>query len=532
MMGQDMWTWSDMVRGEPEGLEHEIDRFNSLKGTLLSIWTALQTDPTYEHTSVIVPSLSVNQEELAKVLGASFYEERLMFALIRLRNPNARLIYVTSQPVYPEIVDYYLHMLEGIPVNHARQRLHMLSVYDSSSRPLSEKLLERPRLLARLRRCVGDTQRAYLTCYNSTALERRLAVTLDIPLNGVDPALLPLGTKSGCRKIFAATGVDHPAGFEDLHNEDEIVGALVRLGQGRPAMRRAVVKLNEGFSGEGNGVFTYPANRRDRAAISDALRELAWSSPQETYGAFMVKFADMGGIVEELIEAEETRSPSVQMRIHPDGNSTLVSSHEQLLGGATGQVYLGCCFPARDEYRHLIQSVGDKIGRELSAKGVIGRFGVDFVACRSKGGNWTSHAIEINLRMGGTTPPFHALEFLTGGHLDRESGLFRTPERQTKFYSATDNLKSPAYRGLLPEDLFEIMTRHGLGFRHTTGTGVLFYMIGALSQYGKLGMTSIGNNAEEAQELFDQAASLLDEKTDGDGRGAVAPLFDRYLTME
>ena len=93
---------------------------------------------------MIVPSLSVNQEELAKVTGAAFYEERLMFALIRLRNPNARLIYVTSQPVHPDIVDYYLQLLDGVSASHARRRLHMLSVFDSSARPLSEKMLERP----------------------------------------------------------------------------------------------------------------------------------------------------------------------------------------------------------------------------------------------------------------------------------------------------------------------------------------------------------------------------------------------------
>ncbi len=509
-----------------------MERFEALKGRLRSIWAELQADPAYEHTSVIVPSLSVNQEELAKVLGASFYEERLMFALIRLRNPNARLIYVTSQPVHPEIVDYYLHLLDGIPVNHARQRLHMLSVYDSSPRSLSEKLLERPRMLARIRRCVGNTERAYLTCYNSTNRERSLAVALGIPLNGVDPTLLPLGTKSGCRQVFAETGVRHPAGYEDLHSEAEVVEALVRLGSERPAMRRAVVKLNEGFSGEGNGVFTYPDERHDPARVAEALRGLAWSSTQETYAAFMRKYAEMGGIVEELIEADEIRSPSVQMRIHADGESTLVSTHEQLLGGTTGQVYLGCSFPANDEYRHEIQSAGEKIGEALSAKGVIGRFGVDFLASRKNGDGWTTDAIEINLRMGGTTPPFHALEFLTGGRLDNASGLFLSPAGQPKYYCATDNLKSPAYRGLLPDDLFDIMTHHGLGFRHTSDTGVLFYMIGALSQYGKLGVTSIGNSEEEARELFDRTATLLDSTTDGSSPGEVAPLFDRHLTME
>jgi hypothetical protein len=41
----------------------------------------------------------------------------------------------------------------------------------------------------------------------------------------------------------------------------------------------------------------------------------------------------------------------------------------------------------------------------------------------------------------------------------------------------------------LPEDLFEIIGKRRLGFRHSEGSGVLFHMIGALSQYGKIGMT-------------------------------------------
>lgn len=510
----------------------EIETFEALKSRLTHIWAELQTDSDYEHTSLIVPSLSVNQEELAKVLGASFYEERLLFALIRLRNPNARVIYVTSQPVHPDVVDYYLQLLEGVTVNHARHRLQMVSVHDASARPLTEKILERPRLLARLRRLIGDPARAYLTCYNSTELERRLAVILGIPLNGVDPALLYYGTKSGSREIFRETGVSHPAGFENLKSEGEVTNALIALARENPAITRAVVKLNEGFSGEGNGVFSYPADKTDDVAIHSALRSLKWSSGMEKYASFMRKFAAMGGIVEEMIDGEEIRSPSVQMRIYPNGTSAVVSSHEQVLGGSTGQVYLGCRFPASNEYRCVLQDEADKIGRALSEKGVIGRFGIDFLVSRRHGGEWQSHAIEINLRMGGTTPPFHALEFLTGGQLDRSSGLFMAVEGQTKYYSATDNLKSPAYRGLLPEDLFHIISRHGIGYRHATGTGTLFYMIGALSQYGKLGMTCIGNTATEAQDLFEKTITILDEETEGTNHGEAASIFDRYLTME
>lgn len=513
-------------------LSAEKERFGALKQQLPLIWKALSSDPAYEHTSVIVPSLSVNQEELAKVVGAAWYEERLLFALIRLRNPNARLIYVTSQPVHPDIVDYYLQMLEGVTVRHARERLHMLSTHDGSSRSLTEKVLARPRLMRRMRDLITDPQRAYLTCYNATPLERRLAVELGIPLNGLDPELLHLGTKSGNREMFRAAGVEYPHGAENLREEDEVVAALVRLARERPAARRAVVKLNEGFGGEGNGLLTFPTVRDNPEAMRKALHTLDWTSPTETFAGFMGKFREMGGSVEEFIEASEVRSPSVQMRINPGGDVALVSSHEQILGGATGQSYLGCRFPANDDCRQLILTEALKVGTELRDRGVLGRFAVDFLVFREGQEAWRCSAIEINLRMGGTTPPFHALEFLTGGRMDPETGLFHDTSGQAKYYCATDNLKSADYRGLLPEDLFEINSRRGLGYRHATGTGALFYMIDALSEHGKVGLTCIGNSAEEAQKLFDHVVQVLDEETQGDGHGQAGPLLDRHLSME
>lgn len=510
------------------------DDFTQLQKKLLPIWDSIRTDDNFEHTSLIIPSLSVDQEELSKVQGASFYEERLMFALIRLRNPNARLIYVTSQPIHADVIDYYLQLLIGVPASHAKRRLKMLCVYDASTRPLTEKVLERPRVLERLRSWINEHGPGYLTCYNTTMLERRLSLELGIPLNGVDPALLQLGTKSGSRQTFSAARVPHPAGFEDLHTEDEIVGALCRLAEQRPDIRRAVVKINEGFSGEGNGVFNYPDAKTDPQAVHQALSQLEWSSDSETIRSFLRKFEQMGGIVEEMIVAEEVRSPSVQMRIHPDGKAVLVSSHEQVLGGNTGQVYLGCRFPAREEYRLMIQEQARRIGEVLSKKGVIGRFGIDFLLTRPKGGEWQSDALEINLRMGGTTPPYHALEFLTSGELNPETGIFCAPTGQEKFYSATDNLKSPAYRGLLPEDLFDICIRNKIHYQPDSGTGVLFYMIGALSQYGKIGMTCIGNSPEQANELFRRTVAILDLETDlgSHDQGSLEPLFDNRVNME
>jgi len=189
----------------PTPEEIEIDAFERLKPRLGALWDIVFPGDEEAYTSVIVPSLTLDEEELAKIPAIHWYEERLLFLLMRLRNPQARVVYVTSQPIHPIVLDYYLQLLPGIPASHARARLTLLCVYDSSPRSLTEKILERPRVMERIRASIPDRQRAYLTVYNSTPLERRLAVGLDIPLNAPDPRLIDFGSKSGARKLFRKT---------------------------------------------------------------------------------------------------------------------------------------------------------------------------------------------------------------------------------------------------------------------------------------------------------------------------------------
>ena len=487
--------------------------YERLKPRLESLWRTVFPRDDQAYTSVVVPSLTLDQSELTKLEGATFYEERLLFFLIRLRNPHARLVYVTSQPVHPMVLEYYLQLLAGIPGSHARARLTLLCAYDGSPRPLTEKILERPRLIQRIRESIPDRERAYLTVFNSTPLERRLAVLLGIPSNGVDPGLASLGTKSAGRRVFREAGVDLPAGMENLRSREDVEEALLDLRGARPELRQAVLKLDDSFSGEGNALFRYP-RETSRAAVRSALRRLEFAVCPETVESYFEKLARMGGIVEEYLEAPDRTSPSVQLRVNPLGQTIVSSTHEQVLGGRTGQVYVGCRFPAEDAYRSRLQEAGLRVGRVLAAKGVVSRFSVDFVARRDgPGAAWCLHALEINLRMGGTTHPMLALRFLTGGELDPESGQFRGPSGQAKYYRATDSLQSDAYRSLVPEDLVEILTVNRLGFSHGKQTGVLFHMMGAVSEFGKVGVVAIGNSRSEAESIFVKAAETLDDET-------------------
>ena len=331
----------------PPADEFEIAAFERLKPQLEKLWDVVFPGDDSAYTSVIVPSLTLDVEEMTKIPGMAFYEERLLFLLMRLRNPRARIVYVTSQPIHPMVLEYYLQLLVGIPASHARHRLTLLCAFDQSSRPLTKKILERPRLMQRIRESIGDPSQAYLTVFNSTPLERSLAVRLGVALNAPDPRDKHWGSKSGSRRLFKEIGIPVPYGHEDLRSPD-IAEALIDIHEHCPKARSAVIKLNEGFSGEGNALFDFPAVV-SLDSVREALRALRFSVDSETVENFLAKFDRAGGVVEELIEASEFRSPSAQLRINPRREVILASTHEQVLGGPANQVYLGCLFPAADE---------------------------------------------------------------------------------------------------------------------------------------------------------------------------------------
>jgi hypothetical protein len=490
-------------------------RFEELQKKLLPLWESIRAFNQNEQTIVVVPSQSVEFDVKGAEMQA--YEERFLFLLLLLRQPRARLIYVTSQTILPSTIDYYLGLLPGVIASHARRRLFTIAPEDRSPRPLSLKLLERPHLLERIRALILDPDRAHLVTYNVTLLERDLALRLGIPLYGADPKFFPLGTKSGCRRLFAELGVPHPLGCEGLCSIGEVAEALAGLRRARPTMRQAMVKLNEALSGEGNAVVDLgglpePGEADDARALGERVRQMRFEAPNVTFESYVAKLEARGGIVEERIIGEEVRSPSVQLRVTPLGDAELLSTHDQLLGGPTGQLYLGCRFPADPAYAAVISREARKIGVRLAREGVLGRFAVDFVVVRTADGPWEPYAIELNLRKGGTTHPFLTLQFLTDGTYDENRAVFRAPSGREKCFVASDHLEATLYRSFTPDDLFDIVIRHGLHFDQTRQTGIVFHMLASLAENGRIGATAVADSPEEAEQLFLRLQSVLAEE--------------------
>jgi hypothetical protein len=452
---------------------------------------------------VVVHSISFDvPDHLIPVFPA--YEERfLALVLSLLRAPRSRVVYVTSQPIHPRVLDYYFGLVPELDTPEARSRFFAVSLVDGRNEPLSRKLLARPGAVRRVRELTGNPELSFMLPFCTTDDEVRLAVELGLPLYGADPALNWLGTKKGSRRVFEEEGVRHPIGLE-VDGERDLAGALRALRERSPAARGGVLKLDQGVSGLGNALV-------DLSVVDGDPREaIELEDPELSVDEYLAALTEQGGIVEERIDGEVFRSPSVQLRMSPAGQVDIMSTHDQVLGGPHGHTYFGCHFPADPEYAQQIASAGLSVGRRLVREGVIGRASVDFVTVRGDDG-WRSYAVEINLRCGGTTHPLFALTALTDGVYEPLAGEYRTRMGDLKHYAATDHLDSPAYRSLTPDDLLDVVAERGLGWDAERETGIVLHMVSALAVAGRVGLTAIGDTLEEARGRYYEVKAALDE---------------------
>eukprot|EP01095_Lingulamoeba_sp_RSL-Kostka_P016636 TRINITY_DN819_c2_g1_i1.p1 TRINITY_DN819_c2_g1~~TRINITY_DN819_c2_g1_i1.p1 ORF type:complete len:655 (+),score=286.75 TRINITY_DN819_c2_g1_i1:82-2046(+) len=501
---------------------------------------------TKKRLEIIIPSLSVDKEELQKIKGFMHYEERQLYTLLCLSDPNIHIIYLSSLPLHPSVVTYYLSLLPN-DIN-VEERLTLFSTFDASLKPLSQKILERPLLVEKIKRAIEKNSKGVdeviMKCFIPTKLEHKLAEILEVPIEASPSEVQFWGSKCGSRQIFKHCNIPHPLGcHHSIYDKENLAKEILKLWEAAPQCSRIVVKLNEGFSGEGNALLDMKAvgNRlyssykflalpkiRSQSgnnmnfteadkldAILQEFPKLRFQAATETWETFELKISKLGCIVEEFIEGQGKQSPSLQAIIDLKGGIKVVSTHEQILGGADHQVYLGCRFPCDEGYRVEIHKQGKKIAQRLAELGAVGRFAVDFLCVPEKPwdfSKWDIWAIEINLRQGGTTHPNEAARLLTNGSYDEEDGHFVTEKGEEKFYIASDNIKSENYQGLLPSDLMTIIGKHDLLFDYETKTGVVFHLMGCLSQFGKVGATFIGNTIDECEDLYTRTVTVLDNE--------------------
>jgi hypothetical protein len=369
-------------------------------------------------------------------------------------------------------------------------------------------------VLAQIRRTLVDPNAAYLMPYNSTALERDIALALDIPVYGADPDHAWVGTKSGGRALFELVGVPHPLGAKNITSIADAVDAICTLREAKPELAEVVIKLDNAVSGEGNAVLDMaglpaPGTPGEHALVEQRLARLVPEVDGVSAAAYLRKLVADGGVVEERITGRELRSPSVQLRITPAGAVEVLSTHDQILHGRSGHEFAGCRFPADPSYAPAISALARRTAQRLADMGVIGPLAIDFIVSRGERGGWQPFALEVNLRMGGTTHPYQALAALTGGSYDPQSVSFTTPRGHRRHYLASDHLEIPQLPMLGHAGLIARSRQENLRFDHKQERGTLFHMLSSIEPLARVGITAIADSPDSADALYEHVSTVL-----------------------
>ena len=468
--------------------------FDELQTDLGPVWSLNRPGSSVEHVVVVLPSFSIGESLLSHYATRipALEHRYLVTSLMLHRIESCELVFLTCQAPDSRVLDYYASLLPPDRRGSARTRFRLAVVPDDSPRPIAAKLLDRPDLMAELRASFADRP-AFIEPWNVTQREVEVAERLQVPIDGPASNLWHLGFKSSGRRLFMEAKVPLPAGRENVCTLNQVLAAITEIRRQRPRASGVVVKLDDSGAGDGNAIIEF-----------DHLDGGGFALPN-----WYIHDLASGAVVEELITGTRFRSPSVQVELSPFGEVNVLATHEQVLGGDTGQVYIGCRFPADPAYASELARHGEAIGKLLASRGVIGRLSVDFAATQNDSGKWHLHALEINLRKGGTTHPYVVLSHLVPGKYDPEAGAWQASDGTQRWYRATDNLIDESWLGLAPDAVIRAVAAEGLQFDARTGTGVVLHMLSCLAIDGRFGLTAIGRTPEQAADLYERTGHAV-----------------------
>jgi hypothetical protein len=513
LTGRSARTASLPLQGLPPGWTASLDRLDCVLA---------QRDGL--RLRIVCPSQEFAAEEMSFGVGRWLSCSRGVWESLTLGTERDRAVVMLQAPSLGDgVLDYLFGLLSGQPEN-GRTRHAIIEIDDERNVHLSEKILSRAPLLARLRSTV-EAAREHghvvegLSCYASSPRMATLAHELGTELMDADPTLLIWGTKAGSRQVFRATGTPHPAGS---YRPDATAAAVAetlgdlasRFGHGM-----WMIKADHGFgSGHGNAIIDTGSSPAPIAAgaLARGLRPCAGQIPAEDY---VKRIAITGAVIERVITGQPGSSLSypsalAYLRRGGDGrvNVHFLGVHDQIVGRSGD--YAGCRFPADSSYRAAVTREARKVFAHLAGIGVTGHAGVDFVAIApaSAGGDPARiYATEINLRQTGSTHPHRTVRAVLQGTWEADGSLVDRGGREI-FYKGTDGIISARYVGICTTLLLDRLHKSPrLTFDSRTRRGAIPHLWSSLERCGKIGATFIGSSAAECDMLEAEFIALLDD---------------------
>jgi len=444
---------------------------------------------------VLIPSIILGPYSQQFLHGLRYYEERYLYFLAYLKNPNTRLVAVLTEGVEPALLDYFYDHIKkavGITAQDIRERFQIIWVKAVKGKTLTQNILHNKKLIQKIRDAVPNKKDASIEFWRVTNDELSLAKKLAIPYYGLNKSAFSVNTKSGARQLFQQCRISIPKGYHCVSLPD-VHRKLQKLLTVSPA-KSFLVKLND----EGGGVGII---RLAREACQQSYTVFVKQFPlpkEESLSLFQQYFKKEGGVVEEFIEPHVIASPSVQFEIFPDGSIQDLSTHDQIIDGVD---YLGTRFPANEDYRKQIIAAGRTVTKEIKKMGGQGFIAMDLLVTKEneKHKIW---GIEINARKGGANHTNMWAVLLTGARYNIKRGILESDKGDVYYRASEYFINQPWLKKISPRQLLNVIHKEGLDFNAKTKEGVFVHLLSPLPHFGKFGVTVIAHSQDDVERYW------------------------------
>ncbi|QDZ24727.1 IQ domain-containing protein [Chloropicon primus] len=525
----------------------------------------------YSHSTkliVHIPSLSLSQEQ--RITSEHFLTRQFsqLTRLCDLRNPQVSLILISPLQIPQDLLGYFLSIMRVRGVKDPKLRLKVIVPENLHRLPghfsLAQALLASPTAYKRLEIAVQG-QRAYMLPHRVGRDEQELSVSLKMPILGPTfECCEHYSTKIGARSLFqeADMNVAPGASIQPSYNtqgggskQREIAAKLVNLIKENPFVRKWIFKVSDEYDSRGHasldlkkvGPLDDVAKRvenvispQDPNSVEKIISLLEDELLNEyvvihntevypTWETYANQFRKVGGVIEAFPEWV-VGSPSANVFIDPLGNVSIQSTHEQIF--AQDFTFVGASFPQSSVPHLPLAQATIAIAKKCYEKGIVGYFGIDFVALRQEGflKIW---AVDLNLHMTKTQLSFQFFDLLSGGSFNAESGMYLMPygisysadqsksephmsETSTamsnygsrRCYVMTDFVSSSRFEGLQLKTFFKDCRNLGLTYDIGECTGTAFNVIDTISA-GVLSIFSAGFTMVDAMKEASRTLSVL-----------------------
>ena len=275
------------------------------------------------------------------------------------------MIYVTSQPIHPRVLDYFFSLVPELDTPQARSRFDTVSLVDGRNEPLARKLLQRPARSAGSATWSANPEMAIMLPFCITEDEVELAVRLGLPIYGSDPATQLARDEDRAAGRCSRRRASRTRSGLDVDGEADVLAPrCASCARRSRRARRAIAEADQGVSGLGNAIVDLDARRATTCAARSSSRTTRPS--RRVPRGVRPRGRDRRGADRGRRCSAARASSSASAR---PARWTSCRRTTRCSAAPTGMTYFGCHFPAAPEYAERLAAEALKVGRQARARG-------------------------------------------------------------------------------------------------------------------------------------------------------------------